>query len=63
MIPQSDFKLAFWKMKASHPWQRFLLLSLRHAIVGSSVIFIRFGVEGIGSLVVVAGTEGEQQAK
>jgi len=50
-------------MKASHPWQLFLLLSLRHAIVESSVIPIRFGVERIWSLVVVAGTEGEQQAK
>jgi hypothetical protein len=50
-------------MKASHPWQLILLLSLRHAIVGSSVIFKRLGVEGIGSLVVVAGTESEQQAK
>jgi len=38
------------EMKAGHPKQLFLLLSLRDAIVGSSNILIRLGVEELDRL-------------
>jgi len=50
------------EIKAGHPRQLFLLLSLRHAIVWRSDVLIRLGIERVGPLVVVAGTKGDQQA-
>jgi hypothetical protein len=50
------------EIKAGDPRQLFLLLSLRQAIVWRSNVLIRFGVERIGPLVIVASTQSDQQA-